>query len=1061
MQGSTSSMKALRYVLFTGMMMAGMFQSAFAQKTLFPEIDTNFTGETVVLPGAPYKYKVLFREGESVVKTKDGASGLARGNHDFTGYVPIDGSSEHGYVIVNHELRDSNSTFGDGGGMTVFEVRYENNDWKVVGDYRNVDFSGVGGTFVNCGGAQTPFGHVLTAEEYSPGNNVDLYAGGRYVRDTSDVTITFDGQERTIKRWQAMGWMVQVDPENATAVQKLWKMGRYSHEGAWCMADGKTVYLTDDNSPAVLFKFEAKVANDYSDGQLYAYKQSEDGKTGEWIELPMDFDSLLVIRDVAINRGATIFVRLEWVTEANGKIYITETGRDDFNWDNAVAQGGVPAQHLHRVRVSKDSYQYEDFYGRVLELDPETNGIRSYLEGGPSYADPSKHLSNPDGLVTMTIDGEEWLVINEDLNGRSHGRVGPDAEAAGRTICEIYALNTASENPTVDNLKRLLIGPAGAETTGGRPTPDGKTYFVNIQHPSSSNPAPFNKSATIAVTGFDKFFAEDDFGMFTPIDENFEGQTVIIPSNPYEYQVVFREGESVVKTKDGASGLARGNHDFTGYIPIDGSSQHGYVIVNHELRDSNSTFGDGGGMTVFEARYEAGEWKTVGDYRNVDFSGVGGTFVNCGGAQTPNGTVLTAEEYPPQSNAEMYRNGSQVRDTSDVTVTYDGNEYTIKRWQNMGWMVEIDVENAQAMRKHWKMGRFSHEGGYCTEDGKTVYLTDDFNPAVLFKFEAKVANDYSDGQLYAYKQSEDGESGQWLQLPMDFESLMNIRDVAIGMGATLFIRHEWVTSANGKIYITETGLDNFNWDDAVAQGGVPAKHFDALRVSGTEYQYEDFYGRVLELDPETGKIRPFLNGGRGTWNPDVHFSNPDGLVTTVIKGKEWLVVNEDLNGRSHGRVGPDAEAAGRTICEIYFLDPSLQNPTIDDLKRFLIGPAGAETTGGRPTPDGKTYFVNIQHPSGSNPAPFNKASTIAVTGFESISSVLESDDSKELSFRVFPNPAVGKLSFNKTTNVALYNGLGERVRVEMGVNSLDVSDLTPGVYYVQSSEGETAKLIVE
>ena len=1062
MQRRTISMKKFCYVLFTGLMVAGLCQSATAQKAIFSEIDTSFTGETVVLPGSPFTYKVLFRQGESVVKTKDGETGLARGNHDFTGYVPINGSSQHGYVIVNHELRDSNSTFGDGGGMTVFEVKYENNEWNVVGDYRNVDFSGVGGTYVNCGGAQTPYGTVLTAEEYPAQSNEDLYRNGSRVRDTSDVTVTYDGQEYTIQRWQNMGWMVEIDVEDAKATRKLWKMGRMSHEGGFCTADGKTVYLTDDFNPAVLFKFEADVANDYSEGQLYAYKQSEDGESGEWIELPMDFDSLLVIRDVAIGRGATLFIRHEWVTEANGKIYITETGRDNFNWDDVVAAGGVPAKHLNRVRVSKEAYDYEDFFGRILELDPATGKIRSYIEGGPSYSDPSRHFSNPDGLVTMTINGEDWLIINEDLNGRSQGRVSADAEAAGRTICEIYALNPSIENPRVDDLRRLLIGPTGAETTGGRPTPDGKTYFVNIQHPSSSNPEPFNKSATIAITGFDKYVAkEDDFGLFDPIDPNFEGQTVIIPSDPYTYKVLFRQGESVVKTKDGETGLARGNHDFTGYVPINGSSQHGYVIVNHELRDSNSTFGDGGGMTVFETRYEEGEWNVVGDYRNVDFSGVGGTYVNCGGAQTPYGTVLTAEEYPAQSNEDLYRNGSRVRDTSDVTVTYDGQEYTIQRWQNMGWMVEIDVEDAKATRKLWKMGRMSHEGGFCTADGKTVYLTDDFNPAVLFKFEADVANDYSEGQLYAYKQSEDGESGEWIELPMDFDSLLVIRDVAIGRGATLFIRHEWVTEANGKIYITETGRDNFNWDNAVAAGGVPAKHLSAFRVSGTNYDYEDFYGRILELDPATGKIRPYLNGGRGMWNKDIHFSNPDGLVTMNFKGKDWLVINEDLNGRSQGRVSADAEAAGRTICEIYYLDPSLKNPTIDDLKRFLVGPTGAETTGGRPTPDGKTYFVNIQHPSSSNPEPFDKSATIAVTGFDNISSVLESDNGQSNSFRVYPNPTVGKLYFNKTTDVALYDALGKQIRVERAVNAMDVSNLGTGVYFVQTLEGEVAKLIVE
>jgi secreted PhoX family phosphatase len=45
-------------------------------------------------------------------------------------------------------------------------------------------------------------------------------------------------------------------------------------------------------------------------------------------------------------------------------------------------------------------------------------------------------------------------------------------------------------------------------------------------------------------------------------------------------------------------------------------------------------------------------------------------------------------------------------------------------------------------------------------------------------------------------------------------------------------------------------------------------------------------------------------------------------------------------------------------------------PTADTLKRFLVGPAGCEITGLCESPDGKTLFVNIQHP-GENTAQAN------------------------------------------------------------------------------------------
>ena len=36
--------------------------------------------------------------------------------------------------------------------------------------------------------------------------------------------------------------------------------------------------------------------------------------------------------------------------------------------------------------------------------------------------------------------------------------------------------------------------------------------------------------------------------------------------------------------------------------------------------------------------------------------------------------------------------------------------------------------------------------------------------------------------------------------------------------------------------------------------------------------------------------------------------------------------------------------------------------TADTLKRFLVGPSACEITGLCETPDGKTMFINIQHP---------------------------------------------------------------------------------------------------
>ena len=128
----------------------------------------------VILPESPLTYDIIFTGGiDYVYSKKNDQVALAKEWQDFTGYVPIDNRSDSGYVVVNHERMNRDAVNGDGGGMTVMTVWKSptNQRWQVVPDedghkYRNVDFSAVGGTAANCGGIQTSWGQVWTAEEW-------------------------------------------------------------------------------------------------------------------------------------------------------------------------------------------------------------------------------------------------------------------------------------------------------------------------------------------------------------------------------------------------------------------------------------------------------------------------------------------------------------------------------------------------------------------------------------------------------------------------------------------------------------------------------------------------------------------------------------------------------------------------------------------------------------------------------------------------------------------------------------------------------------------------------
>lgn len=454
---------------------------------------------------------------------------------------------------------------------------------------------------------------------------------------------------------------------------------------------------------------------------------------------------------------------------------------------------------------------------------------------------------------------------------------------------------------------------------------------------------------------------------FVPIESNFETKDLLLPEG-FTYKVLFSEGDDVTRA-DGQKFPAKGNHDMTVFVPNENEpNTKGILYVSHETKYKNEDLGDGGGATIFNIEKIDGQWEVVGDYNHVDFSGVGYTNRNCGGSLTPNGTIFTCEEAWAHSTDYLYQNGKGMTDTSWV----NGRPY----WQNMGYIVEVDPISKKVIKKHYQMGKFVHEDALCTKDGKAVYLSDDMNPSVFFKFETNTPFDYNSGQLFAYKLLDDGINGEWIELPNDTSAWVDIRNVALEKGASMFVRHEWLEEINGKIYISETGDDEYNLTQSTEKGGRVTKYANEnLRVEGDQ-NFNDPYGRILEFDMATNQMKVYLEGGM--IDSLGCFSSPDCNTSVKIGGKTYLVISEDIIGTEKGRSG---DGQSGFFNEIYFLDMSIENPTLNDLMRFCVAPYGSETTGVIFTPDGKSMILNIQHPDRNNPPPFNKSCTIVVEGF--------------------------------------------------------------------------------
>ncbi|MDB5273305.1 MAG: phosphatase [Chitinophagaceae bacterium] len=450
-----------------------------AQITLFQPTSAPFkeapysnTHKGVVL-SEEFEFYNLFDQTDTVSNNK-GQLSVSKSNHDYIAFIP-GSSKKKAFLFVSHECNDSNSTLGDGGGATIFPMEKKDFLWKRTGKFNAIDFNTVGGTYDNCGGlyiAKTK--RVLTAEEYPPESNEKLYKKGRGTRDTSIVN--------GLKRNENMGWMTEVDPFTHQATKKLYALGRYSHESAWLSKDGKSMYLTDDNAPSVLFKFIADHPYSFDKGILYAYDQYNE--TNHWIALPGELDSLVIIRNIAIRKGATLFARMEWMTGTEDQLFMTETGTQSLGLIKHGLQKTHFAKHL-QSKITNDTLFYPD--GALLALDLKTDRVVVRLSGGRAAKDTSKYFNNPDALTSFRSNGRTWLIICEDqIEGTP-------------TSNEVWWLDAGIAHPTVDSLYRFLVAAPGAETTGVCLSADKKTLFLNIQHPSPDNPPPFNRSCTLAI----------------------------------------------------------------------------------------------------------------------------------------------------------------------------------------------------------------------------------------------------------------------------------------------------------------------------------------------------------------------------------------------------------------------------------------------------------------------------------------------------------------------------------------------------------------------------------
>ena len=365
------------------------------------------------------------------------------------------------------------------------------------------------GTLNNCASGITPWGTYLTAEEnfinyFSGGDNITEHekrwglkkGGGGYRWHEHDARFDAVKNPNEPNRF---GWIVEIDPYNPSSTpMKRTAMGRGAHEGATVAVTKDkraVVYMGEDSRFEYIYKFvsrdaikpggAAANASLLDHGTLYVAKFSADGK-GQWLALthgqgPLtaangfadQAEVLIKSRQASDLLGATKMDRPEWVVvDKEGWVYTALTNNSNRGADKqpAVDAANPRANNTQGniIRWKEDDvYHGTNFAWAhfVMAGDPS-------LERAEAKGDIKGDMfSCPDGLW---IDGRGLMWVQLDMSTSAMGK--GDLKNFGNNAMLAADLRTGE-------VRRFLVGPAGCEITGATGTPDGKTMFINIQHP--------------------------------------------------------------------------------------------------------------------------------------------------------------------------------------------------------------------------------------------------------------------------------------------------------------------------------------------------------------------------------------------------------------------------------------------------------------------------------------------------------------------------------------------------------------------------------------------------
>lgn len=353
------------------------------------------------------------------------------------------------------------------------------------------------------------------------------------------------------------GYNVEIDPLNPTSTPaKRVAMGRFAHESAACSIPvvGRPLafYMGCDSRNEYVYKFVTAANWDTADigggmaagnkylneGKLYVAKFNSNGN-GEWIELTIanplianyskdgfsfanQAEVFVFTRLAADAVGATKMDRPEWasVNPLNGEVYLTMTNNSAANRTptstdaanpraytdaDGKKNSGNPNGHIIRFKESGSLSTATAFTWDIFVFGAEEDAGAMI---NVSELTTKNSFSSPDGLwFSNSTPGLLWIQTDDgSFTDETHCMLlaaipGTVGDGRKMTIANTQGSTTGSQETFVGGLLgegrllRFLTGPKGAEITGVTESADGKSLFVNIQHPGE-NTAAIGATAT-------------------------------------------------------------------------------------------------------------------------------------------------------------------------------------------------------------------------------------------------------------------------------------------------------------------------------------------------------------------------------------------------------------------------------------------------------------------------------------------------------------------------------------------------------------------------------------